>query len=251
MITMRAKVVGLTVILAICGFGRPSHGQLLIDPIGKADPGKVEGMAGAGLFEADYEGNFNRTSTDGEIKRRYLFGGLALGVNDVVDLVLCGAFILQSEIEFFDHDDSGFIVGGGLRSRVWQRGSSALHAYGQVSYVDEDYGREPILGELANIEESTTGVEVLIGALYATSFDALTLYGGVEIVPYSDGELDIRVSGAGAADFFDETATIDLEREEIVSIKLGGEVQLGSVRLQADATLIGEQTIRVAAVAPF
>jgi hypothetical protein len=204
----------------------------------------MEGALGLGFFKADYE---VPTFGEGDIERSFLFGSLAYGINDVVDIVVGSAFTFEAEAEGSNNDDTGYMIGGGIRAQVWQKQASAIHAYGQVSYIDEGYGEEPETRTAPAFDMSASGIEILLGALYVHSGDGFKFYGGVELAPYSDLDLDLDVHYRYADDYHFGGH----ERADIFSAKLGAQVDVGSALLQADATFIGEETFRVSVVMPF
>ncbi len=246
----RQTITTAFVIVVMGALAAPSYGQLLMNPLGGADRGKMEGALGLGFFKADYEFTEPGESSEGDIERSFVFGSLTYGINDLVDIVVGSAFTFKSEIHESSVDDTGYMIGGGIRARVWQKQASAIHAYGQVSYIDEDYGKEPETETRYAIDQSASGIELLLGALYVHSGDGFKFYGGAELAPYAD--LDLNVVYHYGDGYGDESEDLgSLERADIFSAKLGAQVDVGSALLQADATFIGEETFRVSVVMPF
>jgi hypothetical protein len=241
-----ASLLRLTAILT-WGLGvLASPAQLLIHPVGKADAGGVEGTLGLGTFEAEYDADYRGRDFDGDIKREFVFGSAAFGITEVVDLAAGAAYAFNTEAEDIDDEDSGYLVGAALRARIWQQDPSAVHLYAQWAYFDEEYGELRSPGDVVLVEGDGTGHELTLGAAYVYTGTGYRLFGGAEIIPYSDAELDVRLFDQGLGGVLDESATADMERDEIVNIRLGAEFDLGAFPIFFDATLIGEETLRIA-----
>jgi len=244
---MRKHIVSIAIALASLQTWNitPSYGQLLFNPAGKTEQGSSEGTLGLGFFKADYESTLEGIKSTGYIERKFLFGSLAFGLNDSVDVIIGGAFSYKVETEDFAADDSGYILGGGLRAKLWHEKQNAVHLYSQLNYIDEEYGTEPETATLFAVESSSSGLELILGLLFVHTGENFKLYGGVELIPYSDIDFDVRIYGTDRRGFMDVTEKLDVERDDIFSIKLGGLFDIGNADLLADVTLIGERTFRV------
>lgn len=212
-----------TLIIALFGvYALPASAQLLFNPAEKAELGQMEGAAGIGFSEVTYE---NDGETD--VDRKFISGYGAYGVNDKIDVVVAGAFSFETEAEDLDDDGTGFILGGGVRSTLpfGKELPLQLQGYGQLIYVDEDYG------DLFGAEVEATGLELSLGvaAIY-DEIEKIRLYGALELVPYSDFEAESRG--------VDE----DFDRDDMIGIRLGGRYDMDPLFIDLGLGLIHEQT---------
>jgi|GEM_PF-1422918 len=246
------KNLRLLTTLVLGGITTSSFGQLLINPVTQLDTGKTEGAIGLGVFKTNYDASFEGAAdSEGTIERQYIYVSLAAGFTPAIDLILAGAFTYEAETENFNDNDSGYIIGIGIRAKLYEKNRNSLHAFGQLSHFDEDYGQLNETAELFGTEASADGTELLLGLVYAYTTTDFTLFAGGLLIPYSDGEAKFRVFGTDSSGMRDDTSNLNVERSEIASFILGGHVDLGAVLLQADAILIGEESFRVSVIRHF
>src|SRR5690606_4162026 len=136
----------------------------------------------------------------------------------------------EAELEDFDDDDDGIPIGGGLRGAIYTERQVSVHARGGFRYIREDYGP----GAAGDLLELETGIV----ARYALS-DRFGAYGGVDLVPYSDGEVE-----AGPAD-------TDIERDDIIGLRLGADFRLDPVVINAEFGLISEDSFVLRVTLPI
>ena len=174
------------------------------------------------------------------MERTWLSFHDAVSLTDRLELLAAIAAILKAEAEGFDDEGDGFALAGGLRYRVWQQDASALQAYGQFLYLEEDYGH--IDNGSVRQDREATSSELTLGMLYLHEFAGqVTLFGGVELIPYSDGELEITIDNPVQRISED----LDAERDDIVGARMGLRAVLGSVIVQGEVALGHEESFRI------
>lgn len=253
------RVSVMAAALAVSVLGLSAQAQLLMNPIGEAGTGKMEVSGGLSLFKADYEVEEMGISGSGSIERQVAYGGLAYGINDKVDLTVGGGFSLKSELEDLGDDGTGYILAAGARANVWEKDAGSVHCYGQLSYIDEDYGGYSeeeydysYYGGYStystSIDVSGSLVELLGGVLYVYSATGFDVYGGLELTPISEGDVDADATISDGYESESETVSMDLSRDDLINLRLGAQAAVGSAFIQGDVTLVGEETIRLALV---
>ena len=121
------------------------------------------------------------------------------------------------------------MVGVGLRARIDALTAIQLSAYGQLHFISESYGAwfgRDMDGEIT---------ELVAGVATVLELEQLALYGALEVVALSDGEIDNPFFG-----------TFDVERDSLIVVRLGGNMQVGDLIVRAEVGLGGEQTVTVA-----
>lgn len=91
--------------------------------------------------------------------------------------------------------------------------------------------------EEGNVEADFTMTDIKLGGLMAHAINSqFSLYGGLDIFVYSDGDVEVL------------STSVEAERESRINLRLGAAFAIDSrVDLRADLLLIGEQTVTLAA----
>ena len=129
------------------------------------------------------------------------------------------------EVAKFDDDEAGYVLALGARGQVWRQGefSAALHAQFHT------------LNEKVLIDETSydlQSIELLAGADAVWTPGTWSLYAGVQVVPYSDIELD----------YFENN---QVERTDFILVRVGGRVPLGRMSLDFELPFIGAEGVRL------
>ena len=233
---------GWVVLVLVCLVGwaiEPAMGQLIVNPSTRADAGK---------FEAGGAASFGRTEYDaGYVERKCLGGYGAYGITDWIDVYGSLGFTFGAEPENWSESGRGFIAAIGTRAKVWQQDDLSALVYGQVQYLKETYGSAgdgvDVLGVDADLEGKIT--ELILGALLRYDYnDALSFYGGLELIPWSDGTVDgstaVDIPGLPSFGFSDSDS---IERDSPVTIRGGANYDFGDFWVRAEAAAVSETAI--------
>jgi len=129
------------------------------------------------------------------------------------------------ELAEFDDDEAGYVLALGARGPVWSTGdfSAALHA--QFHTLNE----KVLLDETSYDLQS---IELLAGADAVWSPGPWSVYAGLQVVPYSDIELD----------YFTDN---QVERTDFILLRVGGRVPFGPMSLDVEIPFIGAEGVRI------
>ena len=211
----------LTCTLMLAGF-TSAHAELFINPVTKAKTGAAEISAHFGSSSVDYE--VGGSSFD--IDRTYVGASYIHGLNSSIDVFGTFSLTLESELESLPSDGDGFIFGGGVRATIPNNLGVALHGYGQLLLIDEDYG--------SSLDGEETSI--MLGVVASKAIDTnIKLYGGVEFNLMSD--MDINGTDADRDDFF--------------GFRLGANLNLGEFLLNANMALMHESGILISGSKQF
>jgi hypothetical protein len=135
-----------------------------------------------------------------------------------------------SETEFedfesanFNDDEAGYVIALGARGAVWKSGDFSAVLNAEFRSLNETVLQSGVSRDLQRLE-------LLAGADAVWSQGGWSFYGGCEVVPYSDIDLD---------------SFSDVEREDFLSLRVGGRVLLGPLSLDAEVPFIGTQGFRI------
>ncbi len=212
-------------------YAAPAMALNLVAPIGAANGCHPCVGGDLALSDMDYEMDDAAFGGDDDfsVDRTLLTGEIAYALSPRVDLLGQAGFIADSDIDGVDPDGKGFIVGVGVRGLAYQSGRMRVSPYGLLSYQSESYDDDDY-----NVEMTTHDLHVGGVVSFAVN-DVVHPYGGVELVPISDGEVEVSV---GRVDFSE-----DVEREDPLNLKVGSEFLLDALTMRAEATVIGESTM--------
>ena len=202
---------------------QPAAAQVLVDHQALDAPGKIDVAPVLSFSSIEYEGD---SRGGAEIERTIL--GLSAGYGLSPDLNAFGelGYSVESSFEDGGDDDDGFILGTGLRGVIARQDKLSLRGYGGLRYINEEYGGD----SKGNLFEVYGGL-VARGQVR----QEIGLYLGIDIVPFSDGEIE-----SGNREF-------DIERDDLIGLRLGGDYAIKGIVLSAEFPLISEEgfTFRV------
>lgn len=210
-----------------------AHADLLADPSSTNGDGRTKA---AGVFvssEIEYESD----DSEFDVERKILGIELSHGVSREVDVIGQAGFIMDTEVERIDEDGDGFLFGGGARFEIAQSGSLRLLGFGLLSFQTEEIKDGSFKLEL-DTHELHTGV---VSAFHISR--TIIPYAGLDIILFDDGE-----AKASNGNFSSED---DVERDDMFSLKLGANLDLASVTMRPEVTILGEQTFLFAVGAFF
>lgn len=193
--------------------------QLIVNPIGKAGVGQIEVGGAAAFSTIEYDGG-------ADIERLMMGGYAAFGLNEMLDVYGSLAYSFKAEPDNSSGvDGSGFVCSGGARAMVFTQKPFSVHAYAMAQYWMETY-------EYGSTDVDVTGLEIGGGALVAFEVSPeLNVYGGLELIPYSDGESD--------------PGNADVERDGIFSLRGGATFSMGNLMLRGEVA-VGSETAIIA-----
>jgi hypothetical protein len=143
----------------------------------------------------------------------------ALGLNRSMDAYGEIGYVVESELED-GGDDDGFLLGGGVKGMLHQDGRFSLFGSAGVRFVTEEYGG----GAEGEFFEVPLGL--IARGQVRPDFG---LYAGLDVIPYSDGELDFR------------RGSTDVDRDDPVGMRLGADYKLDRAIINAEFALISEE----------
>lgn len=172
----------------------------------------------------------NENDSTFEVKRKTLGLGLVYKVNPDVGVLFQAAHTLDAEFENSDLDDGeGYMLGTGVNFVMYNQGKLSLLGYGLINYVNDTYDKFKPKHEM-------DVTDIHLGMLMAVKANrTVTFYGGLELIPYSEGSIKRGKY---------ET---DIERDEMLNLKLGLDFTFPNMNLKPEVTLIGEKTFTVSA----
>jgi hypothetical protein len=220
-----------------------TQAQLLINPSIKADYGLFDSEASFSFATVEYDG--------GEVERKVLGGYVAYGIHDLLDVYGAGGLIFGAEPEDWGDSGEGFMLAIGTRCDVVQMEQLSINAYAQLQYLSEDYGSnsfsDPENPEASiSIDAEGNVTELVLGSVARLDItDQLSVYGGLELVPYSDGEAEADSS----LDI--DVASGDIERDKLLGLRGGVSYDFGSWWLRGELALLSEQTFTLGAAFYF
>lgn len=159
-------------------------------------------------------------------------------------------FINKSTVESRGWEGDGTALGLGVRQEVWHQDANGATLYGAFNYFKEEYDigvsepapmnaspDDPSYNPLSDLSGKVEfeGKEISVGGVLSHRAEKFTLYGGLEIVPYSDLDLE----------------GVSVDRSDIFTLRAGGIMDLEGFLLSADIQLIGAETIRLGVAHTF
>jgi hypothetical protein len=226
------KLISKTMSVAIAGLALQitAHAQVL-STTGYVIP---EGRSGVGAVFASSDVDMEvENNIDADIERKILGAIFEHGIAD--SMAIFAHIGLSTDVEIGRADGDGFTLGVGAKYRFYHEDRVKIIGYGAFNRFDDDV-------EYLNIESEVTLNELHMGGVGVYEINpSVEAYGGLEIVPYSNGEVD---SEGSAIDY-------DIERDDLVSLKLGANVYVKGFVLRPEFTLLSEQTLALSALYLF
>lgn len=222
-------------LLAVLLAPAPAFAQMYTDPVSNAGNGRSRAFGVFSASEIDYEG---KHQSDAEIERKVLGLEIDYGFDPTIDFVGQAGFIMKTEVEDIDEDGNGFTFGGGLRVLVHREQKLNVSAYGMFTYQSEEIDGDDWKYE---IETYDFHLGSMVGFMLAPK---AMPYVGLDLVAYDDGEAKFKPDGGSST-------KADIERDDILNMKLGILAFVNTMILRGEVTLLGEQTFTIAAGTTF
>lgn len=262
----RAPLLIFAAALSIAFCAWSANAQLIADPVGITEVGYFEGGGMVMRSAIKYE--------EEEITRNIAGGYCIYGLNDYIDIYGSLGVSTSVEPEGWDESGHGWMMALGTRGFIWGSGPLSIYAYGQLQYLAEDYGEysekfdDGDIYQKATVEVEASLVELLAGAMaeYAVS-EQFTLYGGLELIPFSDGEAeasmdyDLHVDDEGmtsvehiAAETIEAIGfeeSYDVKRDIPAVVRGGAKFNIGNWSLRGEIALGGEIAFGIGAGIKF
>lgn len=211
-----------SLLLMMLASGLPASAQMIADQsaLSAASQSRFAAAFQASSIEYDFD------EREREIERTSFGVELASSIGHNADFFGYFSLIAKTEIENVDDNGKGFGLGGGLRGRVHQHGKMQLVASGVFAYQSESV-------EIGNTSLELTSYDFHLGGMAVfQATNNLRPYGGLDLVLFDDGEGEYESSNL----------RFDMERDDMMNIKLGVGIVLGSLTLRPELTLFGEET---------
>ncbi len=194
--------------------------QLIVTPHGDVRDQQIDLTVALSGSEIEYELEDSGGSAD--IDRTIVGIAAAFGLSPVLDLYGEFGYIVEAEVEGADGDDDGALLGAGVRGVMYKQDGLSVHGLAGVRFISEEYG-DGVEGELFELPLS-----VVLSGKVDPNFQ---LYGGLDLVPISEGDVDFP--GAGSA---------DIERDDIIGVRFGGDYSWPSLTLNLEVALVSEES---------
>lgn len=264
---MRSYMCLAVLLSALVCLSAPASAQLIMNPSSSCDLGGVELGPAVAFSKTAYKGD-DDSKVDVERILTGLYG--AWGLNEWFDLYVSFSFIADAQRKpdegEWDDSGNGFLAGAGIRGINYQNDYIDVMSYVQVSFISEDYG------EMEGTKVDAEIFDVALGAIvkgYVT--DRLSVYGGVEFIPYTDGKEKFNTKFESTAspepvveeeeeeeEEGEEGAVVgavsgsgsgqeDFERDLPVTIRLGANYEFDGWWLRGEVGLISETSFLLGA----
>jgi len=162
-------------------------------------------------------------NTDVEIERKFIGFGVTNPLSKTIDVYCTLNYIYEGEIKYEDFNklnyDTGFFTNIGIKMNSYNEDKVSVFVYGQFNFIfSDDWSYS---NEIADYTFENSGIELSFGANAKYSInDSFSIYGGIELVPFSDIEGELIEKVKNGASFSDSD---DYERESFFSLKIGAE----------------------------
>lgn len=227
--------------LAISG---QAYAQMYATSVPQVSDARSAGFLGIAKTKIDYE-----LRSDIEVERMVIFGGMDYGLGKDTDLVFQAGFIVDSEYDDTELDGSGFMAGGGVRSRFFREGRMSASGHAFMNYLTEEFEGGYQVGAVKSdvtLEVSLLEFHVGATATFAAT-PAFHLFGGLELVPISDGDADLKFkSGVNTG-----STDTNVERDDIMNLRLGAIIKTESIDLSPFLIFAGETTFGASVAKAF
>jgi hypothetical protein len=200
-----------------------AYGQILVDTT-LVD--RDLGIGGAlSLSKIDYKTENDDIFT---VKRKTL--GLTLNhrLDQNISLLAQLGYNFESILEKTEYEGSGYMAGVGVNLRLYQGNRLSFLAYGLLNFISDHFTKPNYSTDFENIDIH------LGGLMFIRASSLVGLYGGIDLIPYSEGTIGKKIK-------------TNIKRDKAVNLKLGLEFTTPSVAIRPEITLIGEKTITVGA----
>ncbi len=224
----RNTVFGALVTVAALSYGPMASAELLASAASKAEADTIE--VGAAFISSTV--TFEATGyVDSDIERQMIPVYVAYGVSDTVDVYAGVAMILKSSFKDSNvGEGDGLGWGGGFRGDLPFGDDFTLRGYAQFLYISEEYTDQ----SNRTFEGSGWFADLGVLAIHELS-DEFNVYAAFEIAPFDDFEVKER------------TTTIDVERADLLTMRLGAKFNMDTFFIRGEAAFAGEESFTIGA----
>ncbi len=114
-----------------------------------------------------------------DVERHMIGAGFAMGVGKRIDAYGFGAYHLKSELEGIASEDSGFVLGAGLKLLAVRFSEAGIYSYLDLNYTNETY----------DSDLKATYVEAHVGAMARLRvLGQVNFMAGLEFIPFFSGK---------------------------------------------------------------
>jgi hypothetical protein len=169
--------------------------------------------------------NIERTSLGAEVSH---------GFGKTFDGVATLGLTLDSKAGNLPKDDGGVSLGVGGRGVVYRQGQAGVVMYGFFNWLQDKFKSN------GDVTYQLNSYDLRFGGTFSVAVEGrFQPYAGLDLALLRGGTE--RVNAAGAS------FKSDLEKDNVLGLKLGMNILVGKVMLRPEATLLGEQTFTFAA----
>lgn len=226
------------VLLGLLAFGFAEvQASSFVNPAFKLQPGELSVGTGFLHSRVDYE----ISNSDVQIQRAILGADLSYGLSRFVDLYADLGFTLKSEIEKQTTNGSGFVFGAGARGIIHKYNSLSVYGTGGFLYQLEDYA--------SSMDGSH--FEVNLGAFLGYELNPMfDFFAGLDLIPFSDGEIETEVSGL-RIDGFNTKTDASTDVDQLLSVRLGSNVHWKQFTFRPEVSLFAKRNLALHASTIF
>jgi len=216
----------LAMLVAAC-CSMSAKGQVLVDTVSLAHTEGLNLGPVISFSEVEYKDKDDNT---GKIERNTLGLSFVYKLNPQVGLLFQAGDTYKATYKgrgTYNNRVDGTMFGGGLNFVMYKYDNVAFIGYGLINYVTDSFDKP-------TFDVNVTDIHV--GAITAVKgTDTVTFYGAVDLVPYSKGTLKY------------DRFNVDVQRDEIVNLKLGLDFTLPGIDIKPEVTLLGEKAVTLTA----
>ena len=225
---MRKSFQRMLFLIAVILLGISSNGeaQMLVAPQLKSGVQQLTLIPSLSFSDVDYHFDHGGTT---DVERTILGIAGSYGLDKQLDLYGELGFSARSKLDSGD-DGQGLLLGGGVKGLFYERGKLSILGLAGVRYLTEDYGGG----------RDGQFFEVPLALIFRGQLQPeIGIYGGVDVLPWTDGEID---GGRGSS---------DLERDDVVGLRLGADYRIERIILNAEVSLISEESFLLRLAIPM
>ena len=168
------------------------------------------------------------------IERTALGAELSHGFGKTFDGVATLGLTLDSKASNLPKDDGGVSLGFGGRGTVYRQGQAGVVMYGFFNWIQDKFK------STGDGKYEFSSYDLRFGGTFSVAVEGrFQPYAGVDLAVLRGGSEEVSVGGISFKS--------DVEKDDVVAIKLGMNILAGTVMLRPEATLLGEQTLTFAA----
>lgn len=168
------------------------------------------------------------------MERTTLGAEFSHGFAKTFDGVATVGLTLDSKVSNLPKDDGGVSLGFGGRGVVYRRGAAGVVMYGLFNYMQDKFksGSDAVY--------DISSYDVRFGGTFSVAVEGhFQPYAGLDLALLRGGSEKFSVGGASFKG--------DLEKDDVIGLKLGMNILVGTAMLRPEVALLGEQTFTFAA----